>query len=165
MLPVSTSLSGESAFVMMAAITSLCSAACCCHECHHSTSLLHFLAPLQQQHVALSTVVQHSKSGRGNLLAFPTQKVRVTQHSLHSYLLHRCDCCIPHVLTHLLIPASAMQLAKALLTGVVGLCRSSGSLYANTSVSVAASALWRLPLVYLVMNIIRIAAITGQACL
>ena len=43
-------------------------------------------------------------------------------------------------------------------------CRSSGDLYANTSVSVAASALWRLPLVYLVMNIIRIAAITGEPC-
>lgn len=41
-------------------------------------------------------------------------------------------------------------------------CRSSSNLYANRSVSVAASALWRLPLVYLVMNIIRICAITGQ---
>lgn len=41
-------------------------------------------------------------------------------------------------------------------------CRSSSSLYADNSVSVAASALWRLPLVYLVLNIIRIAAIMGK---
>jgi len=41
-------------------------------------------------------------------------------------------------------------------------CRSSSSLYANNSLSVAASALWRLPLVYLVLNFIRIAAIMGK---
>ena len=42
-------------------------------------------------------------------------------------------------------------------------CRSSSSLYANNSISVAASALWRLPLVYLVLNIIRVLAITGES--
>ena len=41
-------------------------------------------------------------------------------------------------------------------------CRSSSSLYADNSLSVAASALWRLPLVYLVLNFIRIAAIMGD---
>lgn len=41
-------------------------------------------------------------------------------------------------------------------------CRSSSSLYANNSLSVAASALWRLPLVYLVLNFIRIAAVMGK---
>ena len=44
-------------------------------------------------------------------------------------------------------------------------CRSSSSLYANNSLSVAASALWRLPLVYLVLNFIRIAAIMGKQLL
>ncbi len=41
-------------------------------------------------------------------------------------------------------------------------CRSSSSLYSDNSVSVAASALWRLPLVYVVLNVIRILAITGK---
>ena len=47
-------------------------------------------------------------------------------------------------------------------TSLLAVCRSSSSLSDNDSVSVAASALWRLPLVYIVLNIIRIFAITGM---
>ena len=75
---------------------------------------------------------------------------------------------LPFFLPH--ISAEAFECARfqagftpMITTQLAVLCRSSGSLYSNTSVSVAASALWRLPLVYLVMNVIRIGAIMGQS--